>query len=218
MKKVFLGIFLFISLVIIVPVSKGIVNNVEIAQEVLLVPKTMEEWDAQRREVLGEFVSVLEVQKPYVNYSYPDDKGLIVNFRSNESDVSSVLSCDARTGVYYYNYHHSLIGEKEVTPTDFGIVYYNPGIEIVYESDLRNPQLFSSSRNDNNLEEVFQKITKLPEDGIISFVLEHTGTDYFTQIVGYGPTMTVKDFKQIYNKINFKSCHAVEMIINPGKI
>ncbi|WNV45939.1 hypothetical protein [Aeromonas phage AerS_266] len=218
MKKLFVGIFLFITLLLLVPISKGVVTNSDIAQEVPAGPKTIEEWESQRREVLGEFVSVLEVQKPFVGYTYPDDKGVVVNFSSKESDVSSVLSCDARTGVYYYNYHHPLINDSAVIPTDFAIVYYPPGVDILYESDLKNPQLFSSSRNDNNLEETFHKITQLPEDGIISFVLEQTSDDYFTEIVGFGPTMTVKDFKQIYANVNFKSCQAVELIVNPTSI
>lgn len=215
MYKMFIGIFLVLFVMLGISFAKGLSAGSVIVQKVEPSAKTVEEWEHQRREVLGEFVAVLEVQTPQVGFTYPDDKGLIVNFLSTESTVSSVLTCDGRTGTYQYSYHHSLINDEAALVTDFAIVYYKPGIDMVYENDLKNSQLFSSSRNDSNLAEVLKDITNLPEDGIVSFVVEQTDNDYITKIVGYGPTMTVKDFKQIYDKINFQSCSSVELISDP---
>ncbi|QDB70411.1 hypothetical protein CF8_0242 [Aeromonas phage CF8] len=172
------------------------------------------QWEESRTQLLGAPITGLDIDSPVVRFNYPDQMGLILNIQNKHSDIRGALSCDARTGTYDYGYEHGTLEGSDV-PTDFAIIVYKEGTDIIYENDLRRLPIFSSSRGDTNLKEALDSIKKLPDGDLVSFVVEHTGSDYLTSTVGWGPTFTVKEFKQVLKKVNFAPCEEVELVSPP---
>lgn len=172
------------------------------------------QWEDSRTQLLGAPITGLDIDSPVVRFNYPDQMGVILNIQNKHSDIRAALSCDARTGTYDYGYEHGTLEGTQV-PTDFAIIVYKEGTDIIYENDLRRSPIFSSSRGDTNLKEALDSIKKLPDGDLVSFVVEHTGNDYLTSTIGWGPTFTVKEFKQILKKVNFNTCQDVELVSPP---
>lgn len=187
-------------------------NNSNRVTEVKIDSETQSYFETDQKLKLGAPIRKVEFGDLHVDVIKPNNNMTMFSFKDNNSKEQLILGCNSRLGDLSIAYKLDLLsGRRKTEVTDFAILHFKEGTDVVHESDLMRSPAFSTARGDNDIRSAMEFIKTLPAKDLIVFGVEKTNNDFETETIGWSKAYTVEQFIDAFNNLDFSNCSDVTL-------